>query len=80
MVGDGSVLTQVVQVAQVARVLLVLLPVLLAAVLPVLPVLPVLLATAAEAGVGTPTGIRLRDQTVAASTGCFPGYSWWSRS
>jgi len=46
--------------------------------LPVL--LPVLLATAAEAGVGTPTGIRLRDQTVAASTGCFPGYSWWSRS
>ena len=77
MVGDGTVLTQVVQVAQVARVLLVLLPVLLAAVL---PVLPVLLATAAEAGVGTPTGIRLRDQTVAASTGCFPGYSWWSRS
>ena len=77
MVGDGTVLTQVVQVAQVARVLLVLLPILLAAVL---PVLPVLLAAAAEAGVGTPTGIRLRDQTVAASTGCFPGYSWWSRS
>jgi len=77
VVGDGTVLTQVVQVAQVARVLLVLLPVLLAAVL---PVLPVLLATAAEAGVGTPTGIRPRDQTVAASTGCFPGYSWWPRS
>lgn len=77
MVGDGTVLTQVVQVAPPVQVLLVLLPVLLAVVL---PVLPVLLATAAEAGVGTPTGIRLRDQTVAASTGCFPGYSWWSRS
>ena len=77
MVGDGTVLTQVVQVAPPVQVLLVLLPVLLAVVL---PVLPVLLAAAAEAGVGTPTGIRLRDQTVAASTGCFPGYSWWSRS
>ena len=66
MVGDGTVLTQVVQVAPPVQELPVL--------------LPVLLATAAEAGVGTPTGIRLRDQTVAASTGCFPGYSWWPRS
>ncbi len=67
MVGDVPALVQVVVQVEPA------LPVLLAA----LP--PVLLAGVA-AGVGTPTGIRPRDQVVVASTGCFPGFSWWSRS